>query len=63
MFREEKELKQTGDILRAECPEGRDLELMRLKGLLEATERRLQDYIRREKQSSAQEQKKTEREL
>lgn len=63
MFREEKELKQTGDILRAECPDGRDLELMRLKGLLEATERRLQDYIRREKQYSMEEEKKTERDI
>lgn len=63
MFREEKQLKQTGKVLRAECPEGRDLELMRMRGLLEATERRLQDYIRREKQLSSKDEKSTRKDF
>lgn len=45
-----KEMINTGATLKVKSFSGEELEIMRLKGLLEATERRLLDYIEREKQ-------------
>lgn len=49
-FKIEQDLKNTGAILKARTFSKEELEIMRLKGLLEATERRLLDYIRREEE-------------
>lgn len=46
----EKELKSTRVTLNVRSFSKEELEIMRLKGLLEATERRLSDYISREKE-------------
>lgn len=48
-FKLEKEMKNTGCELSAETAKEYELEIKRLRGLLEATERRLLDYIKREK--------------
>lgn len=49
-FELEKELKNTNAVLNVKKYSKEELEIMRLKGLLEATERRLLDYIKREKE-------------
>lgn len=49
-FEMSKKLKNMGAVLNAKTPQEHELEIKRLKGLLEATERRLLDYIQREKE-------------